>query len=309
MWPTKRKVANEGGAAMKLEAKSAATCRSRRSNRIGADEHLRTFFNNLASSIEALIDATPLGVTTPCEPWSPSTDKKKALLSNPISILGMVGDVIDAFSPTKFFISLGAGRMMLMSLREALANAIVAEEAMGLNARNEGGADASIVMVEAEVDATVPSEGAGESFVDLGKDQWDNSSRDQPESKGNKKSFSCFLIKSALNIIDGLTLRVNGIIVTSDDCSVECSLDSLIEGDEFEKFSLSFASEDICSGTNDLDDCPSVVTEDPKEDELQVDTKEDQGDDDEEYVITEETAANEEDFVDVRAEFDDTVRP
>ena len=310
---------------MESEIKSAAPCRSRRSERIGADEHLRKFFSNLASNIEALIDATPLGVTTPCEPWSPSTDKKKALLSNPISVLGMVGEVIDAFSPAKLFISLGAGRMMLMSLREALANAVLAEEAMSLNVRKEGRDDGSIVMVEPEVDVSVPSEGAGESFVDLGADQNVNS----PKSKGIKKKFSNFLIKRALNIIDALTLRVNGIIITSDDCSVECSLDSLIDGDEYEKFSLSFASEDIWNGANDFEECPSVVTEAAEEDELkEEDTEEEDakdGDDiikdeqvqdskfdfdDGEYVIANaQPAVNEEDFVDVHAEFDDTARP
>ena len=306
---------------MESEIKSAAPCRSRRSERIGADEHLRKFFSNLASNIEALIDATPFGVTTPCEPWSPSTDKKKALLSNPISVVGMVGEVIDAFSPAKLFISLGAGRMMLMSLRDALANAVLAEEAMGKEGRDDG----SIVMVEPEVDVTVPSEGAGESFVDLGADQNDNS----PKSKGIKKNFSNFLIKRAVNIIDALTLRVNGIIITSDDCSVECSLDSLIDGDEYEKFSLSFASDDIWNGANDFEECPSVVTEAAEEDELKEEdtegenaedgddiTKDEQvqdskcDDDDGEYVIANaQPAVNEEDFVDVHAEFDDTVRP
>jgi hypothetical protein len=322
MWPTKNKVSNEEcGVAMESEIKSAAPCRSRRSERIGADEHLRKFFSNLASNIEALIDATPFGVTTPCEPWSPSTDKKKALLSNPISVVGMVGEVIDAFSPAKLFISLGAGRMMLMSLRDALANAVLAEEAMGKEGRDDG----SIVMVEPEVDVTVPSEGAGESFVDLGADQNDNS----PKSKGIKKNFSNFLIKRAVNIIDALTLRVNGIIITSDDCSVECSLDSLIDGDEYEKFSLSFASDDIWNGANDFEECPSVVTEAAEEDELKEEdtegedaedggdiTKDEQvqdskcDDDDGEYVIANaQPAVNEEDFVDVHAEFDDTVRP
>jgi hypothetical protein len=322
MWPTKNKVSNEEcGVAMESEIKSAAPCRSRRSERIGADEHLRKFFSNLASNIEALIDATPFGVTTPCEPWSPSTDKKKALLSNPISVVGMVGEVIDAFSLAKLFISLGAGRMMLMSLRDALANAVLAEEAMGKEGRDDG----SIVMVEPEVDVTVPSEGAGESFVDLGADQNDNS----PKSKGIKKNFSNFLIKRAVNIIDALTLRVNGIIITSDDCSVECSLDSLIDGDEYEKFSLSFASDDIWNGANDFEECPSVVTEAAEEDELKEEdtegedaedggdiTKDEQvqdskcDDDDGEYVIANaQPAVNEEDFVDVHAEFDDTVRP
>lgn len=322
MWPTKNKVSNEEcGVAMESEIKSAAPCRSRRSERIGADEHLRKFFSNLASNIEALIDATPFGVTTPCEPWSPSTDKKKALLSNPISVVGMVGEVIDAFSLAKLFISLGAGRMMLMSLRDALANAVLAEEAMGKEGRDDG----SIVMVEPEVDVTVPSEGAGESFVDLGADQNDNS----PKSKGIKKNFSNFLIKRAVNIIDALTLRVNGIIITSDDCSVECSLDSLIDGDEYEKFSLSFASDDIWNGANDFEECPSVVTEAAEEDELKEEDTEgedaEDGDDitkdeqvqdskcddyDGEYVIANaQPAVNEEDFVDVHAEFDDTVRP
>ncbi|KAL3821831.1 hypothetical protein ACHAXA_003333 [Cyclostephanos tholiformis] len=313
MRPTDRKVANESGAAMKEEIKSDESYRSRRTKRIGADEHLRAFFVKLATNIEALIDASPLGVPAPCEPWSPSTDKKKALLSNPISAIGMVGEVI-AFTPAKLLLSLGAGRVMLTSLREALANAVLAEEAIDLNARSDGREDASLVMVDAEVDVTVPSEGAGEAFVDLRADQKDNSSRVTTKSEERKKSMSGFFIRRVLNIIDALTLRVNGIVVTADDCSVECSLDSLVDNDEFEKFSLSFASENICNSVNDVEDCPSVVTELAKEeydtneedaeDEDEAAVKEAECDDDDgEYVITEDQPViNGEDFVDVRAE-------
>ena len=316
MWPTDRKIADESGATMNVEIKSDASCRSRRSERIGADEHLRAFFSKLASNIEALIDASPLGVTTPCEPWSPSTDKMNSLLSNPISVVGIVGEVI-GFTPAKLLLSLGAGRMMLMSLREALANAVLAEDAIVLDARGERRDDASIVVVETEVDVTVPSEGAGEAFVDLGADHKDDGPNDTIESKGMKKAGSGFFIRRVLNVIDALTLRVNGIVVTADDCSVECSLDSLLDNDEFEKFSLSFKSEDICVGATDVEDCPSVVTEPAEEYELREYDDEDEDealkenqvqdwecdDDDGEYVITEDQQAiNDEDFVDVHAE-------
>ena len=40
------------------------------------------------------------------------------------------------------------------------------------------------------------------------------------------------LLQKALPFIDNLTLRANGIVVTPDDCSVECSLASLISMDE-----------------------------------------------------------------------------
>jgi hypothetical protein len=315
MWPTDRKVADESVAAMTVEINADASCRSRRSERIGADDHLRAFFSKLASNIEALIDASPLGVTTPCEPWSPSTDKMNSVLCNPISVVGIVGEVI-GFTPAKLLLSLGAGRVMLMSLREALANAVLAEDAMRLDARGEGRDDTSIVVIETEVDVTVPSEDAGEAFVDLGAD----SPNVTTESKGLNNAASGFFFRRVLNVIDALTLRVNGIVVTADDCSVECSLDSLLDNDEFdEKFSLSFKSEDITVSANDDEDCPSVVTEPAEEDELQEDDDADQDedealtkdqvqdsepdDDDGEYVITEDQQViNEEDFVDVRAE-------
>lgn len=330
---------------MEVDTRSTASGRSRRKvDKKAAEEQLRKFFKNLGTSIESLIDATPLGVTTPCEPWNPSTDKKKAMLSNPISLLNAVSETVDALSPGKFFHSVGeaaegwfwASSMMLMSLREGLANAALAEEAMEHPTEE---VDAPPVMVEIEVDAVVSSE-AGEAFVDLGADKFGNSSRTADpvkesvsEAKKIKKRVSHFLTKKALPFLDSLTLKANGIVVTSDDCSVECSLDSLVNED-IEAYSPSSTPGSISSDMDDFEDCPSVVTEIAMEDELEDAEEEDTevaeateeeqvaeeepqepkaasnctqdlaSNDDQEYVMTEEPDSDEEDFVDVGAELD-----
>ena len=365
MWQGKRKgkVADEFTAttAMKLDIKSAAAVsgRSRRkaspSKKNAADKQLRKFFNSIGKNMEAFIDASPLGVPNP-EPWDERTDKKKALLNNPaISILHTVSETIDNLSPARMFNSLGAKSagcmwgmtLMLMSLREGLANACIAEDKM------EGGGgedvDSPAVVVEVEVDVKVDSEGeAGEAYVDLGADRWGNSPRTSNTVKETvsefrvvKKAISHFLRERALPFIDNLTLRANGIVVTSDDCSVECSLASLIdEEDDFEACSPtpSIYTESGTELEDDDDDdhfeeCPSVVTEIGVEEQLEDDeeegTKEERegpaeieftveekkstktedqvvsSEDDDEYVImVEEPDSDEEDFIDVRAEYD-----
>jgi len=352
MWQSKRKVAVDeeakANAMEEVDVKSAAASgRSRRKvDKKAAEERLRNIFQNLGTSIETLIDASPLGVTTPCKPWSPSTDKKKAVLSNPISLLIAVSETVDALSPGKFFHSvgeaaegwMGASSLMLMSLREGLANAVRVEEAMGYPAED---VDAPPVMIEVGVDAVVSGEG-GESFVDLGADKFGNSSRTANpaketvlEAKKIKKRVSHFLTRKALPFLDNLTLRANGIVVTSDDCSVECSLDSLVN-DDIEVYSPHATPGSISGDIDDFEDCPSVVTEIAMEDELEDAEEEDTevvveatkekeqdaeekpqelkaasnctqalaSDDDQEYVMTEEPDSDEEEFVDVGAEFD-----
>mmetsp|Transcript_22679 Transcript_22679/g.49093 ORF Transcript_22679/g.49093 Transcript_22679/m.49093 type:complete len:360 (-) Transcript_22679:506-1585(-) len=359
MWQTKRKVAAMASAnnAMELDIKSAASSsgRSRRKEgKAAADKQLREFCNKLGSSIESLIDATPLGVPDPCDPWIPSTDKKKAMLSNPISVLNSISETIGALPPVKFFNSMGAGGSSWMSaFREGLANAVLAEKALDQNLEGEmtdDGVNVPPVMVEVEVDAVVSSEGAGEDFVDLGADQWNNSPRATnpmeeavSEVKVIRKAVSHFLNKRCLPFLDNLTLRANGIVVTSDDCSVECSLASLVD-DYVEAYSPSSVPEIISSDVDDFEDC-SVVTEIAMDEELE-DTEDDievidievievievtTGDqvreeevqepktadncaqdltiDDQEYVMTEEPDSEDEDFVDVRAELDSTYCP
>lgn len=314
-----------------MAAKSGSAPRT--SKRVDRND-FEKFLNNLGSKIEALIDATPLGVTVP-EPWCPSIDKKKAFLSNPVIALSKVGEffdeAIDAFHPFNLIMGLGSGRTILMNLRDALANAILVEETIDLNARGDEG---GFVVVVVKVDTTVPSEGAGEPYVDLGV----NEEKKKSETSGIKKTVTHFLIRRALNFIDVLTLKANGIIVTSDDCSVECSLASRISDDDFENFSraLSFATEgDMLSDQHDFDeDSSSVVTEaaekeyEPQEDYAEEDDADAPSDEDEpyneelmqdsafvdddarEYVVTDTDAeepvlVDDEDFVDVRAEFND----
>jgi hypothetical protein len=220
-----------------------------------------------------------------------------------------------------------ASSKMLMSLREGLANAVLAEEAMTVDVP---------VMVEPDVDAVVPSEAGCDAFVDLGADRWGNTSRavnPLKEALSEAKAMKTVTVNKILAFIDNLTLRANGIVVTSDDCSVECSLTGLVE---FEVCSPSSFVPGSVSCDDDFEDCPSVVTEiamdeqlefteedtevvtaeveAPKEDQLPEEEElkaalEDLVNDEDEYVMTEEPDSDEEDFVDVRAEFDITYRP
>lgn len=316
VWPSRTKSGRVSP--VDLDCKPGAA--PRRSKRVVVID-FENFLINLGSKIEALIDSTPLGVRVP-EPWCPSVDKKKAFLSNPASALGAVGefidDAIDSFHPFNLIMALGSGHTMLMNLREALANAVLSEETVSLNAKGGDNEGYVVVVDEAEVPGTtVPSEGSDEPFVDLGR-------KEEHKKPKSRNAVSQFLLRRALNVIDTLTLKANGIIVTSDDCSVECSLASMLSDREFENFSeaLSFATE----GNNFDDDC-SIMTEEAAEIEYEVevhDDVEEEGDaeeddtdapsdedhdsynDNDEYVITdneEPALVDNEDFVDVSAEW------
>lgn len=354
MWRTKRKVVCESSA---NSGDKTATCRSRRKNCTGktdskprAQGKLRKFINKIGSSIESLIDATPFGVPTPCEPWSPSTDKKKALLSNPISVLKLIADVMDVYSPAKYINSFGVAvgefasgwmrvsALMLGDVREGLVDVLLGENLMA----NDGISETP-VMVESE-DVNVPGEGTGGSFVDLCTDQPTNPARKSvSEVTETPNVLSNFLTKKIIPFIDSLTLLAYGIEVTPDDCSVECSMSSLIGEDNLSAGYPSSLPESISSDMDDFDDCPSVVTEMAMSDELvdfddyddDVDEYEDENSnskdsknssiktaldfnhdmagyetDDREYVVMTDVSGfvDEEDFIDVRAELDITFR-
>eukprot|EP00581_Thalassiosira_minuscula_P005054 CAMPEP_0183746520 /NCGR_PEP_ID=MMETSP0737-20130205/66799_1 /TAXON_ID=385413 /ORGANISM="Thalassiosira miniscula, Strain CCMP1093" /LENGTH=332 /DNA_ID=CAMNT_0025982217 /DNA_START=100 /DNA_END=1098 /DNA_ORIENTATION=+ len=332
MWQTKRKVADASATnnEMKSEIPSSSAVRSRRKNSgdKSADVQLREFFNGLGASIENLIDATPLGVSTP-EPWSPSTDKKKAMLSNPISVLNTVSKKIDTLSPTNFFGGAVdewtmASSKILGRLREGLANAVLAEEAFG-------GKTADVpVMVNPAADPVVPSEAGCDAFVAVGADKWGNTSRavrPMKEAASEAKAMRKVTMKKILGFIDNITLRANGIVVTSDDVSVECSLSSMVDS---VCSPCSSVPGTVSCDEDDFEDCPSVVTEmagdemkledtaeeetepvpaeveAPKEGEEAV---EDLVSDEDDFVMTEEPDSEEEDFVDVQAEYEIAYRP
>lgn len=356
MWQAKRKVAvatGEGSASeMKLDIKSASSSRRNKNREASKNnrQQLRKFFNSVGSSIESLIDATPLGVPTPVEPWNPTTDKKKAMLSNPISVLNAVSDTIDALSPARLLGKVEgsawmlASSKMLLGLREGLAAAVKAEESLDMRGCT---VDVPVLVEPDPIDATISSEAGCEAFVDLGADQWGNSSRcSNPirEAMVEAKAIRKRTMSKMLALIDNLTLRANGIVVTSDDCSVECSLSSLIDDSEFEACSPYSAAVTVSDDEEEeieSKDCPSVVTEIVMED-LEGDIKEDDGEEDteeidtpkdddqevqeegtvqefkkdlnctqditsdeeEDFVMAEEPDSDEEDFVDVREEFD-----
>jgi hypothetical protein len=95
-----------------------------------------------------------------------------------------------------------------------------------------------------------------------------------------------------------LTLRANGIVVTPDDCSVECSLASLISMDE-EDFDAMPSPGSIFT---ESDDSEFGEEEDVQEREAILEEK----DDEEEYVNLSQdlTDSDDEDFVDVCAEIE-----
>ena len=237
MWRSRRHAASASSAGG-VKATSTS-CRTRRKNCARAavckhqvDGKLQNFFRKLGSSIESLIDATPLGVPTPCEPWSPLTDKKKALLSNPISVLKVITEMMSAYSPARFINSLGAAvaeattqwlqtsAMMLMGLRDVVAHAVLRE-----NVVSDNGISDPPVIVESE-DVTVPGEGTSGTFVDLSTE---SAKMDISEARGRSMRLSNFLTKRVIPFIDSLTLLAHGIVITPDDCSVECSLASLMD--------------------------------------------------------------------------------
>ena len=293
MWQSKRKVvAVDDENAIKLEVTSASSGRGSKRKNGGAsknkkqvDRQLREFFNNVGRGIESLIDKSPLGVPNP-EPWNEMTDKRKAVLSNPVVVLNTVSETIDALSPGKILTRMEssswmvASTKMLVSLREGLAAAVKAEEAMHSNVGRAASDDVP-VMVEIDVDATVSS-GAEEGqetdapFVDLGADRWGNSTRSSNPAKEalvEAKKIKKVSMKKILALIDNLTLRANGIVVTSDDCSVECSLSSLVDDAEYEACLSPYTASGTVSDEEEIDfeECPSVVTELAEEDDLEDD--------------------------------------
>lgn len=283
MWQNKRKVGIDGEpTAMELEMKSIGG----RTTTKGDDINFNKFFDNLGASVEAFIDASPLGVSTPVEPWNPSTDKKKAYLSNPMSVLNSVSERIDTVSTKRLFNRVGssaassAGNMwgmtlMLMSLREGLSNAT----ALSGEKNTVEDVDSPPVIINREVDVKVSSEG-DEEYVDVGADRWGNTARPVnaiketvSEVKVLKKAISHFITKKALPFLDNITLRANGIVVTSDDCSVECSIASLVDDKSYLDSPDSPGSLYTTDVSISDEDCPSVITEGPQ-DEIEEDMEE-----------------------------------
>jgi hypothetical protein len=201
--------------------------------------------------------------------------------------------------------------MMLMGLRDVFAHAILRENVVADN-----GISDPPVIVESE-DVTVPGEGTSGTFVDLSTAE--SAKMDIPEARGRSMTLSNSLTKRVIPFIDSLTLLAHGLVITPDDCSVECSLASSMDENDLRLCSPSSVPESISSDKDDFEDCPSVVTEIAMLDELEDDDDEEEekianmnagnqylsdGDrDDQEYVITDaHDAFDDEDFVEVRAE-------
>lgn len=223
------------------------------------------FLRTIGSSLESFIDSTPLGVPEPA-PWTEASDREKAKLSNPLFLLQ---EIAAALSPSSIGSHLEkegnalmlASARVLLSIREGLEDAVMAEARLGRLGRDTPAAgdgpagDDDAVVVESPAEAAVPSE-AGEPYVDLGVDRWGNTPRKADpsgevisECKKVKRGLTHFTQKKVLPFIDNLVLRANGIVVSEDDCSgsvcsVGCSLDSLVD-----------------DAVLDYVECPSVVTE------------------------------------------------
>ena len=296
-WGTKKKVGNcattdepqVNETPMKLENR-----RAKKKNH--SLKKVQKLFDNLGSQLESLIDSSILGVPDP-QPWSPQTDKKAAALCKPVqSTVDFMNQIYHSMDKivalpsiecgaTPFAAFVLASQKVLLRVREGLANAIREEEA--------------VVAAPAGEDLDLTEEGG---FVDLGK-------REEEGAKSNsaKKVVVDFAKNTVLPLLDNLAVQISSpdgedIIVTSDDCSV-----------------ASYAE----LSDNEFEDCPSVFTECPpigddaeaitKEDIPQV-IKEDLNvtqdvtldDDDDEYVIADQppSDSDDEDFVDVRADFD-----
>ena len=302
MWQNKRKVGiAEQPTAMELEMKSVGRTQGKEED----DINFNKFFDSLGASVEAFIDASPLGVSTPVEPWNPSTDKKKAYLSNPMTVLNSVSERIDAVSPKRLFNRVGsssslssAGNMwgmtlMLMSLREGLYNAT----ALSGEKNTVEDVDSPPVIINKEVDVNVSSEGNGEEYVDVGADRWGNTARPVnavketvSEVKVLKKAISHFITKTALPFLDNITLRANGIVVTSDDCSVECSIESLVDDTSYLDSPGSLYTTDVSISD---EDCP-IITEGPQ-DEIEEDIEEKTTNKEEDQEVVEVEVVKDED--------------
>jgi len=208
-----------------------------------ASRQVSKFFATLGSQVESLIDASPLGVEDP-EPWTPETNPTFAALSNPITALNEICEGLPGVNGAKQIFDsegtedgpLAAWASLLMNVRKGLENAVEAEKKLNLYNRD----DMPVMVDVADADAVVPKQGGSDAFVDLGADKWGNSPRRShpwgesvAEAKVIKKqvknAVSNFTMNKFLPFVDNLTLRINGIVITSDDCSVECSVASLVD--------------------------------------------------------------------------------
>ena len=223
-----------------------------------ASRQVSNFFASLGCHVESLIDASPFGVEDP-EPWTPETNPTFAALSDPITVLNEICEGLPGVSGAAqifdsedyaedggpFAAWASASQTLLMNVRQGLENAVEAEKKLNFY-------DDKPVMVDVvDADTIVPKQGGVDAFVDLGADKWGNSTRSShplDESvaeaklikKKVKKAMSNFTLNKFLPFIDNLTLRANGIVITSEDCSVECSVASLVDTDA---------------------ECPSIITE------------------------------------------------
>ena len=213
--------------------------------------------NSIGSSLESFIDSTPLGVPEPA-PWTEASDREKAKLSNPLFLLEEIAAALSPSSVGARIAGEGGSLMLasarvLLSIREGLEDAVMAEARLGCDTRDAPDVGGAPVIVESPAEAAVPSR-TGEPYVDLGVDRWGNTPRRADpsgevltECKKMKRSFTHFTQKKVLPFIDNLVLRANGIVVSEDDCSVcsvGCSLDSLVD-----------------DAVLDYVECPSIVTE------------------------------------------------
>ncbi len=284
---------------------------------------MRKLIDDIGTQIESIIDSSFLGVPNP-QPWSPLTDKRAAALSKPVETtveflegicrnmerlaglgcrkLGGLDDGSGSGS-SPFAALVLISQKVLFKVREGLANAIKEEEedpeSKDLDLTEEGGF------------VTVPNE----------KELLERSSTEKEaefSTKTAKKAVADFAKNRVLPLIDqGLDNLAEQIspsdgdcmVVTPDDCSVECSVASYVELSD--------------GGRLEYEECPSVVTECasvesvtdvvdndaeilmqvenvPQDIENGLDEDESLGDDDE-YVITEEppSESDDEGFVDL----------
>jgi len=321
---------------------------------LDASRQISTFFTTLGSQVESFIDASPFGVEDP-DPWTPESNPTFAALSDPITALTALSDPITALNEIceglpgvkgaaqiidsegaedgRFAAWLSASQTLLMNVRKGLENAVEAEKKLKFD-------DEKPVMVDvADADTLVPKQGGADAFVDLGADKWGNSTRvshpwDESVAevkiiqKQVTKAVSNFTLNKFLPFVDNLTLRINGIIVTSDDCSVECSVASLVDtvsdgecpsiitGQDSPSLITDIALEefeDAVETTKISAEVVQVVTVTPEGINIEIDrSKEDNtedsvttsnGDDDEEFVMAEdEMESDDEDFVDILEE-------
>ncbi len=303
-----------------------------------ARRQVSNFFATLGSQVESLIDASPFGVEDP-EPWTPETNPTFAALMDPITALNEICDGLPGVNGTvQVFDSEGAeGRpfaawtlasvTLLVNVRKGLENAVEAEKML-----NFDHTDTPVMVDVADADTIVPKQGGSCAFVDLGADNWGNSPRKSLPWKESvaeakvikkqvKKAVSNFTMNKFLPFVDNLTLRANGIIVTSDDCSVECSVASLIdtecpsiitEHDDITEIALE-GFEDAVDTTKTV---PEVVPATPEGIKIEIDrSKEEKTEDsdttsieDVDFVMAEDEmeSSDDDDFVDVLEDFDVT---